>query len=409
MQALLPLIVLAFAATVFVAVMVGRLIARAGFPLPDEATRIGHIDGLRGFTALLVMTSHFVVWIWMIRFHATWSIVPVRMLGVLGSAGVALFFMITGLVFYPRIRGGFGKTSWSKLYVGRLFRLVPMAAFSIAVIALVLVVDRGARPGAADAFAMLEWLFFYGAQPLLGQDDAWKLNAGVLWSLCVEWQFYVFVLPYATIAMDGWRRNARPTWFLPATGLLGFYLLSLLGIRTGSFLLSWYAPYMTFFTAGMLGWEIRQSEKMRTALATPLAGGVAVFGFVGALWFWEGFNDPNPLPLAGFMLFFACVACGNSVGGLLDSTGSRVLGECSFGIYLLHGLVLFALFTWGQPLTALLSNNMLPLLLPGAAAIVIVLTAITYLVIERPGIKAGRWIAGAWGKSARPAAVAMAT
>jgi peptidoglycan/LPS O-acetylase OafA/YrhL len=88
------------------------------------------------------------------------------------------------------------------------------------------------------------------------------------------------------------------------------------------------------------------------------------------------------MALYGFL--FVCVACGNSFFGFFSSPAARVLGECSFGIYLLHGMALSVLFTEGA---SLLSPNFA--LLPILSCVVVLLTALTFLFIERPMIEVG--------------------
>jgi peptidoglycan/LPS O-acetylase OafA/YrhL len=95
---------------------------------------------------------------------------------------------------------------------------------------------------------------------------------------------------------------------------------------------------------------------------------------------------PTLILSCGF--FFICVACGNDLAGLLRTRGSLVLGECSYGIYLLHGIVLSLLFVDGKSAIASLSASELPTLLPLVAICVTGITGLTYLLVERPAIRA---------------------
>jgi peptidoglycan/LPS O-acetylase OafA/YrhL len=82
--------------------------------------------------------------------------------------------------------------------------------------------------------------------------------------------------------------------------------------------------------------------------------------------------------------------------GLLRTRAALVLGECCYGIYLTHGILLFLLFTHGGALTNLFATPFLPLLMPLVALVLVLLTAATYLLVERPGMKAGRALADRW-------------
>jgi peptidoglycan/LPS O-acetylase OafA/YrhL len=84
------------------------------------------------------------------------------------------------------------------------------------------------------------------------------------------------------------------------------------------------------------------------------------------------------------------------MGGLLRTRAALVLGECSYGIYLLHGVVLNLLFVDGRQVLGWLSTESLPFLLPLVALVVVPVTALTFLVFERPAINAGRALVRRW-------------
>jgi peptidoglycan/LPS O-acetylase OafA/YrhL len=120
------------------------------------------------------------------------------------------------------------------------------------------------------------------------------------------------------------------------------------------------------------------------------------------------FHWPYGFALPLFGLFFVCVACGNDFGGVLTTRGALVLGECSYGIYLLHGTVLSLLFTEGAALMGRLSTPLLPVLLPPAMTAVAFLTGMTFLLIERPMIRIGKRVAKRWSsRQLRPDAVEL--
>ena len=95
--------------------------------------------------------------------------------------------------------------------------------------------------------------------------------------------------------------------------------------------------------------------------------------------------------VAMIALFFLIVASGNDLFGLLTHPASLVLGEISYSIYLLHGIVLYLLFTvfepfsiGGLPLTQFL------LLAPVLAVGIVAVAALSYAAVERPALMAGR-------------------
>ena len=129
-------------------------------------------------------------------------------------------------------------------------------------------------------------------------------------------------------------------------------------------------------------------------MAKPLFRAFATASFVLGMIATE---NPYSFSLPLFGIFFISVACGNSLGGLLLSRGALVLGECSFGIYLLHGIVLDTLFVDAGGLDKL-TTLALPLLLPVSAVLVTLITPATYLLVERPAMRLGKSIAHWLGK-----------
>jgi peptidoglycan/LPS O-acetylase OafA/YrhL len=73
-----------------------------------------------------------------------------------------------------------------------------------------------------------------------------------------------------------------------------------------------------------------------------------------------------------------------------------VLGECSYGIYLLHGIILNLLFVDAFWVMSPVPTDYLPVALPIIAICLAFVTSFTYLVVERPMIRAGSFLAKQW-------------
>ncbi len=385
-------IVVGATATYAVATLLGALLARFGFPLPPGDKRVGCVDGLRGYLALSVLIHHFIIWIQVTRLNGHWAHPSVHFFDQLGAAGVALFFMTTGLVFYPRVLAGFRACSWPAIFITRLFRIVPLIAFSVFVITLIIINRTGHGLNGNFPLDAMKWIATWSEPPLLGYADSGRLNAYVLWSLWYEWVFYLLVLPACALAMD-LIRGLLPSWVLPATLLTGSLAAQALRLPGSLFL------YLPLFATGMLAYECQRRERLakqfRKSLATVIAAAGLTIGMVM-------FETPFAFALPLFAFFFICVACGNQMGGLLRTRASLVIGECSYGIYILHGVLLSALFVDAAALTQPLSQTAILALMPLAALGAMVLTPVTYMAIERPGIRLGSWLAKRWtGRSLR--------
>ena len=389
---LLIAIVLGGATALLAATLVGAGLARAGFPLPEPRRRIGEVDGLRGYLALFVMVHHLALWVWMTRLEAPWGGTPATLLNHFGSGAVALFFMATGLVFYPRVLEGGRATAWRRLVVARVFRIVPLTAVSVLAVALIVLGETGGRVTPAFVIDLMKWVTGWHQVDLLGFAHTSRINAGVLWSLWYEWVFYLALLPLCAFAMDAVRARGWPTVALPV-GALGVTLVA--SWATGASVTHLrLVQVMPLFAMGMLAFECRAVPRVADVLARPRVGGYALALLLLAV---LSTGDPYGWALPAYALVFACVACGNRLG-VLASAGARVLGECSFGVYLLHGMVLWLTFT-RVPLAGV-PTLWLPALLPILAVTAVLVAAAAHLVIERPMIALGRRVAP-WRRSPR--------
>jgi peptidoglycan/LPS O-acetylase OafA/YrhL len=94
------------------------------------------------------------------------------------------------------------------------------------------------------------------------------------------------------------------------------------------------------------------------------------------------FSVPQILLLS---VAFAIIALGNDLFGMLSSYGLKALGEISYSVYLIHGLVLYSLFSWLNvyPFKGSDINHYI-ILLPLVLLVVCGISLITFLGIERP-------------------------
>jgi peptidoglycan/LPS O-acetylase OafA/YrhL len=88
---------------------------------------------------------------------------------------------------------------------------------------------------------------------------------------------------------------------------------------------------------------------------------------------------------------FYIVSSGNSLFGILRLKASRRLGEISYSVYLLHGLILTMVFSSTSVRNfALQSAGHHWLVIAVCAMLVLLISAASYLFIERPGIALGK-------------------
>ena len=105
-------------ATVF---LVGLLIKQ-----PASEGRYATIDGLRGYLAFFVFLHHGTIWYFYLR-TGMWEAPPSNLYNQFGQSSVALFFMITGFLFWTKLLEAPHKPiDWGRLFVSRVLRLMPL-------------------------------------------------------------------------------------------------------------------------------------------------------------------------------------------------------------------------------------------------------------------------------------------
>lgn len=363
-----------------VSLAVAAVAARAGFPLPDEQRRLGQIDGLRGYLAFFVMADHFSTWTALSRGGGGWRAAPDQVLVNFGQMAVSLFFMITGFLFLPKVRHGLGRFDWRGVYISRLFRILPLQAVVVIVISLIALIRQDFVIGhswISYPARVALWMTSLGQPALFGYQDSGMVNAYVLWSLRYEWTFYLIVMPLIAF-VTSWRAiERRPILLAGALPLMGYVA-------------HWLHPAPLFLDSLILfgvGMLVRLTEGRWRRFAGPAAAIVAAAALAGAVAF--AVNPFNPAVILALGLFFLCVASDNRFGGLMSNRAALVLGECSFGIYMLHAIVLDLVFVGFADRLAAWPLSATILLFPPLAAIVMIVAIAAHLYVERPFIRMG--------------------
>lgn len=380
----------ALAAAVLVSLAVALALAALALKtwfgvLPDGRGRIGHIDGLRGYLALCVVVHHFVIWQRVIG-GRPWEAPPVHLLNNLGQSAVFLFFMVTGALFYDRVVAAAKTANWINVYTSRVFRLTPLYWFAVMVVVAIALARVGTAHGGIleNLAAVGHWLFYRGMPDVGGYERTAQIIAGTPWTLRYEWRFYL-ALPFL---YAGYRLLARLG--VPAVPVIGVALL-LGALYPAAF------KFVTPFVFGMLAIEIARSVRARRLLSSPLAAVIGVAALVTQMTVYA--NAMGFAQHALLAVFFVPVVAGNSYFGSLSLKTSEMLGEASYSIYLLHGIVL-SLFMVEVRATFGLStaSAFLPLLV----AVVVTLALATNHWIEQPGIGLGKRVAahlnGMWAR-----------
>ncbi len=381
----IPVVAAGLTATLVAFVLSGRSPPVAG---PD---RFLAIDGLRGYLALAVFLHHSCVWYFYLR-TGKWELPPSRLYVQLGQSSVALFFMITGFLFYSKLLHARNrKFDWQRLYITRVLRLTPLYLFAITLMLLIVLLFSAGElhtTPARVAFQVFRWLTFtiLGGPDINGLNIAQVVVAKVVWTLPYEWVFYL-TLPLLALTV-----GIRPSWRYM---LLVLMAIVIAGVRH-------FEPIILFiFAGGILAAVLARHKGFCDFAASGIAAILAIASLAAAVaLFSSGYGLAQ---VALLTVFFCIIAAGNGLFGVLTRPAARTLGEMAYSIYMLHGLVLYTTFI--LILGASRSRELSPLthwvIVIGITAVLLLVSHATFRLIEYPFMRRTRDVEG-WLKARLP-------
>jgi peptidoglycan/LPS O-acetylase OafA/YrhL len=359
------------------------LLRWADTPPKTIPARVQTIDGLRGFLALGVVFHHAAIYH---HYYLTgkFDLPPSRFYADLGQLSVAIFFMITGYLFWTQMLRAKGRPNLPKLYVGRVFRIIPLYLFLVAVIFLtvgVLTQWQLKEPAATLGKNVAKWLaggYITGGE-LNGSVSTLQLG-GQTWTLHYEWVFYVSLAVTSFFA-----RNLFLGTLLPVAGLL--IAGPLLQFHPDHI----FPAAVLMFSAGMTAASAKHAfaakpfEMPQWILSTGVIGCLAL-----VLLLFDGVYSPLPILILG-VAFTALVVFDTTLYGILLTKPAKRLGDVSYGIYLLQGPILFLTFSSATVRSFATASAWAHWTIAIMIALMLVMVAtVTHVLIERPGIKAGQ-------------------
>lgn len=370
-----------------IALSTAKLLIRWQGP-PSSENRFAAIDGLRGYLAFFVFLHHSSIWFVELREHE-WRPPASNLFRHLGDSSVALFFMITAFLFTAKVMDSRDcQIDWVRLYVSRFLRLFPLYAFAVTLMWAMAwaLTDWTIQVSPIQLLKqLLGWLSFtmLGAPSVNGLEGTGHLMAGVTWSLPYEWWFYL------CLPVLGFLIGRRPAWRWVAFGVLNILLVAWLA---STLRLDWHR--MQPFAGGMAAAFAVKSELLCTWARRREAGLVVLSCLTTTIMFTQTAYELEAVLLLS--VAFILIACGNDLFGTLSAAVSRMLGEMTYSIYLLHGLLLSFVFRWiiGLPEAAQWSSTQHWTFVLGLSIPLILLSYSTYRLIEVPSQKASPTVTG---------------
>jgi peptidoglycan/LPS O-acetylase OafA/YrhL len=287
----------------------------------EAATRLTPLDGLRGLCCFGVMYHHATITKTFVQ-NALWIPPASVYCELLGNTSVAIFFCITGFLFWSRALARNGDIPMFAFFRGRWFRMIPLYLFTCTV---VLWISRKHihwhNPDTHWGLARMALMGLNG-WGLLFDFDPGQVNAGVVWSLQFEWIFYM-VLPVVApvVRGGGWRIILL---FIAMKGMSGWMN----------------PPEITwFFLIGIAAAQITLWRRTAAVLRSPWVAPVVLAVLVSMpLILTSGYGTYALLMTSAV---FIPIACGNTLFGILTLPGFRMMGMVSYSVYLLHGIFLY--------------------------------------------------------------------
>ena len=368
------------------------------FGAPPPAGSFSSLEGLRGFLAFFVMVHHACFWFYYLHSYR-WVPPPSNLYNQLGQASVAMFFMITALLFGSKLLEP-KRVDWLRLYTSRVLRLTPMNLLAVACLVLVVWQQSEFRwlDPASKLFNQIgAWLLFSipGMQDINGVSNTYTIIAGVTWSLPYEVFFYC-ALPVLALLVRPFQ-NTAPWPSVIVWAVLGGALATVI----------WQAMphqdrFLHPFIPGLVAAFVTRWPVLRRWLSSHVASVVALACVTINVWWYPSAFETWPLVLLG--VAFTIVACGNTLFGVLNWPAARWLGRIGYSLYLLHGLALFIAYKviLGKNATWLTTVQHW-----GVAAacvlVVIPLASLTYHFVEAPALAStSKWHAWLQARLSRP-------
>ncbi|MER8185317.1 acyltransferase [Kitasatospora sp. NPDC094015] len=409
--------------------------------------RLGWLDALRGFAALSIMVGHFV--------QAVMPEVFARTAGKfdIGTYAVFLFFLVSGYIVPASLeRRGSVRGFW----VSRLFRIYPLCLFVVAVGAVAWKFDAYTQ-----ALTPLSWFTMeHPAIAALGNATMLHDFVGVggtvfvMWTLSYEMAFYLLVaalfvlnvhrrsaeistafavvavaavgaFPLITIAHDqsGLRRAVVGVAVVMALGLfgvmsrrrgvavagalvLGSLALGLLSLNTR--LPGWFS--MTILATMFAGTAIYRAEQGQVRRLVCIAAGVVTVPLillVGGRYGENGQVAPHFQWhwVTTMVATWATFALGMAVRRFRMPRVLTWLGSVSYSVYLVHAVLLSVMLWLISPnAVTSLSLGSRAVMGVGFCAVVLVISHLTFHLIELPAQRLGQRVTKAFDRpSARVA------
>lgn len=344
-------------------------------PRTTSVSDLANLDVIRAYAVILVFISHVPTW-------RAWTTSLGFNMGLVGSLGVAIFFVHTSLVLlasFERQIASEGKGgAASRFLIRRVFRIYPLSIASVlaweALAATGLWPSGGLRTVVADLLLV---------QNLVGAASV----PATLWSLPFEMQMYLVLPMLFWLVVRAKNRASRMVagLLMAATGIA-----LLFGFATPHWCFSIFQriKFASHFLPGVLAYALSRQFPRPTLPPWTMPAFVTLAALTAPFLL----PTASVEPWATVAQWVVCLAIGLLIPRCKDSLQLSVnrfaksIAKYSYGIYLVHMPVVEAVYHQSSPIAAWAR---VPLLVASTAA----LSVVVFHTIEDPCIRMGKQIA----------------
>jgi peptidoglycan/LPS O-acetylase OafA/YrhL len=340
---------------------------------PERNTRFDALDGLRGICACLVYFYHRSIWQDYLSPEYQANGLIQHLLESVSKLGVCVFFVLSAFLFTRKVLNN-EITNPLNFVLGRFFRIAPLCWFVILFVVTYSVLDtHGIGIGNTDFGKRLAiWMsggLRDGPTPLVQPMSWWHFVAGNWWTLRHEWLLYSLVP--ITAAFIGKLSNK----LIYAGTTLGLLLLfkDISGVLLHS-------ANVSFIGGIILALAVNRPTAMWSVVLMAIVSIVSIANV---------FHLPDYFPYAIPATTITFLFLRHSQIQIVMGTKIvKSIGESSFSIYMLHGIVIFLTIKIAKVTTWIPYSIICTL----QFIVVLALSRLIFLVVELPGVKLGKTV-----------------
>jgi len=340
------------------------------------------ITGLRSLLSLSVFFHHAVIFYFYFKLRR-WETPPSDFYTLLGQVPVAIFFSITGFLFWHKLIRGNGELRFMPFIASRIKRIAPAyIVVSVFIVLTILIMSGLSLHVSLIQFTRetLTFIFSLGAieVPSVNGMDPGLMGAGVFWTLRYEWKFYL-CLPFIAYFL---RHKKGRTIFYSV--LLSYILFRLLFKYHKM-------PIGLLFLPGILSACIVNSDtafkkifRHQHFMLLGLLALASIFMFRSSM-----YTYPSLLFLTIFFVALVFLPSTSWPHKILTSKSFLMAGQASYSIYVMHTLILFVIFSYTNQYAPIaeMAPIMFWLLVTLSLILLIALSLLSYRFIEYPFLK----------------------